>query len=105
QHHCRSPAVAFESHFPAEGSGQRKKEMNMPLSPNLVRDGKLDRQAVEAGLRRCLDTVLRAGQFDLRYAVEWQEATAADGLDSPEVIVNFDGGARELLLEHGGELL
>jgi spoIIIJ-associated protein len=79
--------------------------MNVPLSPNLVRDGKLDRQAVEAGLRRCLDTVLRAGRFDLRYDVDWQEAATPDGLDSPEVIVNFDGGARELLLEHGGELL
>ena len=79
--------------------------MNAPQFGNLVRDGKLDRQAVEAGLRRCLDTILRTGRFDLRYAVEWQEAAEVDGLESPEVIVNFDGVARELLLEHGGELL
>ena len=76
-----------------------------PASSHLVREGKLDRKAVEAELRRCLDTIIRAGRFDLRFQVEFPDLPSEGELETPEVIVNFDGAGRELLLEHGGELL
>jgi len=42
--------------------------------PNLVVDGKLDHPATTAELRRCLDTLLRTGRFELSYDIR---ATAA----------------------------
>ncbi len=75
------------------------------MTADLVRDGKLDREAVAAELRRCLDTMLRAAHFDLRFRVELPDIRAAAGLEAPEVIVNFDGRDQELLLERGAELL
>jgi len=35
--------------------------------PNLVVDGKLDHAATTAELRRCIDTLLRKGRFELAY--------------------------------------
>ena len=67
-------------------------------------DGKLDRAAVQAGLQACLDTMIRLGHFDLRFRITLPEAVASD-IDSPEVLVEFDGADHELLLEHGAELL
>ena len=77
----------------------------MPLVTALsTPDGKLDRAAVQAGLQNCLDTMIRLGQFDLRFRISLPEVAAAE-IDSPEVLVEFDGTDRELLLEHGAELL
>ena len=74
--------------------------------PSLIlRDGRLDHEAVESELRRCLDAILHAARFHLRFQVGWPDVEPADTLESPEVIVNFDGPDRELLLQHGGELL
>ena len=67
-------------------------------------DAKLDRAAVHAGLQTCLDTMIRLGHFDLRFRITLPEVTAAE-IDAPEVLVEFDGADRELLLEHGAELL
>jgi spoIIIJ-associated protein len=52
-------------------------------------------------LRRYLDTLLRAGRFDLRYQIQLQEPAACE----PEIVVQFDGPDRDLLLERGAELL
>ena len=57
----------------------------------------LDREAIVAGLRRYLDTILRAGQFQLTYDIRIQ--------DGGEIVVNLDGPDRDVLLERGGELL
>ena len=60
---------------------------------------RLDREAITAGLKRYLDTILRAGQFNFTYDIK-----AQDG-DGSEIVVNLDGPDRDLLLERGGELL
>jgi len=75
------------------------------MPADLVRDGKLDREAVSTELRRCLDTIVRAGRFDLQFGVELPDTKAAEGLAAPEVVVNFDGRDQQLLLDHGAELL
>ena len=68
--------------------------------------GKLDHEAAAAELRRYLDAVLGSTRFDLRYRIERHEAAAAAAdLETPEIIVDFDGPDRELLLERGAELL
>jgi len=79
------------------------------MSPEPARDartspdgpGRLDREAAVSDLRRYLDTVLRAGRFDLRYQIQLQEPAAG----GPEIVVQFDGPDRDLLLERGAELL
>jgi spoIIIJ-associated protein len=67
-------------------------------------EAKLNREAVQAELRRILDTLIRLAHFDLRFRIELPDPAAGD-IEAPEVIVDFDGADRELLLEHGGELL
>ena len=79
------------------------------MSPEPARDagtspdgpGRLDQEAAVSELRRCLDTFLRAGRFDLRYQIQLQEPAAG----GPEIVVQFDGPDRDLLLERGAELL
>jgi spoIIIJ-associated protein len=76
------------------------------MPANLVTaDGKLDRQAVAVELGRYLDLFIRCGEFDLSYRVDAGSTASTDGIDEPELIVNFDGNDRERLLEHGAELL
>jgi spoIIIJ-associated protein len=67
-------------------------------------DGKLDREAVRAELQRCLEPMIRLGRFDLRFRITLSQPDARD-IEAPEVLVDFDGADRELLLEHGAELL
>jgi spoIIIJ-associated protein len=75
------------------------------MSPDLANsNARLNREAVAVELRRYLDTVLRAGRFQLTFRIELQEPPAED-LETPEIVVNFDGLDRDLLLEHGAELL
>jgi spoIIIJ-associated protein len=75
----------------------------MPAS--VVRDGKLDREAAAAELKRCLDTILRAGRFHLSYRVDIAPAAGAGDLETAEVVVNFEGPDRGMLLERNGDLL
>lgn len=72
--------------------------------PKVVVDGKLDHAAATAELRRCLDTLLRQGRFELTYEIRATE-TAASDLENPEILVIFKGGMVDLLLEHNAELL
>jgi|SRR5690348_134227 len=75
----------------------------MPAS--VVRDGKVDREAAAAEIKRYLDTILRAGRFHLSYRVDIAPATGAGDLETAEVVVNFDGPDRGMLLERNGDLL
>jgi len=77
----------------------------MPPS-HVSRDGKLDHESASAELRRFLDTTLAATHLDLTYRIEPAAASSADDeLETPEMLVVFDGADRELLLERGAELL
>ena len=75
----------------------------MPV--NVLPDGKLDHEAASGELRRFLDVTIAAARFDLRYRVERPEAPAGQDLETPEIVVVFDGPDRDLLLERGAELL
>jgi len=75
----------------------------MPAS--VVREGKLDREAAAAEIRRYLDTILRTGRFHLSYRVDIAPQLGAEDLETAEVVVNFDGPDKPLLLERNGELL
>ena len=75
----------------------------MPAS--VVRDGKLDREAAAAEIRRCLDTILRIGRFHLSYRVDIAPQPADGDLEIAEIVVNFDGPDKQLLVERNGELL
>lgn len=67
--------------------------------PSQDSPARLDREALVAGLKSYLDTILRAGGFDLSYQIHLPE-----GLQS-EIVVQLDGPDRDLLLDRGGELL
>ena len=75
----------------------------MPAS--FVRDGRLDREAAAAEIRRCLDTILRGAHFHLNYRVDIAPTLGAEDLETAEIAVNFDGPDKPLLLERNGDLL
>lgn len=77
-----------------------------PVShPKVVVDGKLDHAAATAELRRCLDTLLRKGRFELSYEIHATKPAATPDLENPEILVVFKGRHLDLVLEHNAELL
>ena len=77
-----------------------------PVSrPNLIVDGKLDHAAISMELRRCIDTLLQKGGFQLTYEIRSAVPAATRELENPEIVVEFKGRDMELLLEHNAELL
>ena len=78
----------------------------MPVSrPNLIVGGKLDHPATTAELRRCIDTLLRKGRFELSFEIRATGPAAATELENPEIMVVFKGRDQDLLLERNAELL
>src|ERR1700730_12968914 len=75
----------------------------MPAS--FVQDGKIDREAAASELRKCLDTIIRAGRFHLCYRVDIAPQLRADDLETAEILGDFEGADRPLLLERNGDLL
>ena len=75
------------------------------MSPPPIRDGKVDREAIAAELRRFLDLVLARMHLEVAYEVHSPQAPADGAIENPEVEVVFRGQDQELLLEHGAELL
>jgi spoIIIJ-associated protein len=73
------------------------------MSPELIRDGQLDRTAAAEALRQFLEDVIRASRWDLRVTVK--AVAPVDSGDSAEVIADFDGTDKELLVERGAEVL
>jgi spoIIIJ-associated protein len=73
------------------------------MAEELNHDGKLDRQATAAALRRFLEEMVRAAKLDLRVSVRAVPAAGSDG--DAEVLADLDGKDKELLLERGAELL
>jgi spoIIIJ-associated protein len=72
------------------------------MTQELIQNGKLDREAAATALREFLEKTVRAAGFQLKVTVN---ATAADTGGEAEVIADFYGRDKELLLERGGELL
>lgn len=72
------------------------------MAQELIRDGKLDRQAAADALRDFLETILRAAGLQLKVTVTLAEP--ASGSDA-EVLADVDGRDKEILLERGAEVL
>ena len=76
------------------------------MSPEIIRDGKLDREAAAEALRRFLENVIRAARWDLRASVQTvAPAAGGESTDAAEVIADVDGNDKEILLERGAEVL
>jgi spoIIIJ-associated protein len=71
----------------------------------LIVDGKLDHAATIAELRRCIETLLRNGRFQLSFEIRATAPAAAKEFENPEILVEFKGRDQDLLLERGAELL
>jgi len=75
------------------------------MAQELIKDGKLDRQATAEALRHFLESIVPAAKLELKVNVRaissGETATPADA----EVLADLDGRDKELLLEHGAELL
>ncbi len=75
------------------------------MPQTFVHDGKVDREALAAELRRFLDLILAHTRLELAYEMRLCEPTAGAEVEDPEVLVVFRGRDQELLLERNAELL
>jgi spoIIIJ-associated protein len=73
------------------------------MAQDLIRDGKLDRQAAAEVLRNFLEEIVRVSGLDLKVNVKAVEAPTADS--DAEVIADLDGRDKEILLERNAEVL
>jgi len=73
------------------------------MAQELIRDGKLDRQATVEALRQFLENIVRASGLDLKVSVRPVSAEGAAG--DAEVLADLDGRDKEILLEHSAEVL
>lgn len=72
------------------------------MTQDLIRDGKLDRQATADALRNFLEEMVRVSGLDLKVKVQ---ANAPDAASDAEVIADLDGRDKEILLERNAEVL
>lgn len=76
------------------------------MSPiELIRDGKLDRQATAEALREFLENIVRTSKMDLQVSVRAVAVDGASGEGDAEVLADLDGGDKEILLERGADVL
>jgi spoIIIJ-associated protein len=68
----------------------------------LIQDGRLNRQAAAEALRRFLEETVRTAGLDLKVTVR---AAAGDGPGDAEVLGDFDGRDKGILLERSAEVL
>src|SRR5215467_4689405 len=75
------------------------------MPPDLIHDGKLNRQATADALRQFLETTVRAAKLDLKVTVRAIPSDGSGTEGDAEVLADLDGRDKELLLERGAELL
>jgi spoIIIJ-associated protein len=75
------------------------------MGQDLIRDGKLDRQAAGESLRQFLEEIVRVSGLDLKVKVQVVDAPVAEASGAAEVIADLDGRDKEILLERNGEVL
>lgn len=75
------------------------------MTKQLVREGKLDREAAAEALRDFLNRIMRAGKFDLTVKVQIADSSAAAQEGAPELLADLDGKDKEILVARGGEVL
>ena len=75
------------------------------MAQELIRDGKLERQAAAEALRQFLESIVRAAGLELKIDVRTVPVeTAVSGSDA-EVLADLSGKDKEILLERGAEVL
>lgn len=75
------------------------------MTLELIRDGKLDRQATADTLRHFLESLVRASGLELKVSVGPVSAEATGTAGDAEVLADLDGRDKEILLERGAEVL
>ena len=75
------------------------------MAQELIRDGKLDRQATAEALRNFLESMVRASGLELKVNVRTASAGGAGTEGDAEVLADLDGRDREILLGHNAEVL
>ncbi len=75
------------------------------MAPELIRDGKLDRQATAEALRHFLESLVRASGLELKVSVRPVSAEGSGTDGEAEVLADLDGRDKEILLERGAEVL
>jgi spoIIIJ-associated protein len=75
------------------------------MAQELIRDGKLDRQATADALRHFLETLVRASGLELNVNVRPVSVAAVETEEGAEVLADLDGRDKEILLERGAEVL
>lgn len=79
--------------------------MTETMAQDLIREGKLDRQAAATALRQFLEDIVRASGLELKVHVQTVNAPIADPSGEAEVIADLDGRDKEILLERNAEVL
>jgi len=75
------------------------------MPQELIREGKLDRQATADALRHFLEEMVRVSGLELKVSVQ---PVAGDGTSTEgdaEVVADLDGRDKEILLERGAEVM
>jgi spoIIIJ-associated protein len=75
------------------------------MTKELVREGKLDREAAAEALRDFLNKIVSAGKFDLIVKVQTGDSSASTQEGAAEVLADLDGKDKEILIARGGEVL
>ena len=75
------------------------------MTQELIRDGKLDRQATAEALKNFLESVVRSSGLELTVSVRAVAPGAAGIEGDAEVLADLDGRDKEILLGHNAEVL
>jgi spoIIIJ-associated protein len=75
------------------------------MGQDLIREGKLDRQAAAGALKQFLEEIVRVSGLELKITVRAIDPSAPDASGDAEVIADLDGRDKEILLERNGEVL
>ena len=75
------------------------------MTQELIREGRLERQATADALRLFLEEMVRVSGLELKVNVRAVGTDAADSEGDAEVLADLDGKDKELLLERNAEVL
>jgi spoIIIJ-associated protein len=75
------------------------------MTRELVREGKLDREATAEALREFLLKIVRAGKFELTVTVRAADSSSGSEEGAAEIFADLDGKDKEILIARGGEVL
>ena len=75
------------------------------MAQEFIRDGNLDRQAAAEALRHFLESIVRISELELKVSVRALSPEGEGSGSGVEVLADLDGKDKEILLEHGAEVL